>query len=376
MGWLVQLQGDSERAEATYEEMLKLSRELGDKGNTATALNSLGALALARGDNERAKSLLEENMSVLRELENERNIATMLKKFHVLGLLGMLALNEESDPARATALWEESLALAREVGDVLRVGMTLSNLGYAALLQGDHERARALCEETLAFAHELGSAGMEILPEALVNLGLAALGQGEHERAAASFKEALAVSQEAGRKPTVINTLEGMASLAGALGEATRATRLWGAAEASREVTGIALPPGERALHEPYLAVIRSQLGEVVWEEALAEGRAMSLDRAAEYALSREETEPSTTPVPEEPPAGEPVGKLTRREQEVALLVARGLTNRQISTKLAISERTAANHVARILSKLGLRSRAQIATWATERQLLTAPDPD
>jgi len=376
MGWLVQLQGDSERAEATYEEMLKLSRELGDKGNTATALNSLGALALARGDNERAKSLLEENMSVLRELENERNIATLLKKFHVLGLLGMLALNEESDPARATALWEESLALAREVGDVLRVGMTLSNLGYAALLQGDHERARALCEETLAFAHELGSAGMEILPEALVNLGLAALGQGEHERAAASFKEALAVSQEAGRKPTVINTLEGMASLAGALGEATRATRLWGAAEASREVTGIALPPGERALHEPYLAVIRSQLGEVVWEEALAEGRAMSLDRAAEYALSREETEPSTTPVPEEPPAGEPVGKLTRREQEVALLVARGLTNRQISTKLAISERTAANHVARILSKLGLRSRAQIATWATERQLLTAPDPD
>jgi non-specific serine/threonine protein kinase len=67
--------------------------------------------------------------------------------------------------------------------------------------------------------------------------------------------------------------------------------------------------------------------------------------------------------------------KLTRREQEVAVLVAGGLTNRQISTELGISERTVGNHVARILRKLGLRSRAQIASWTTERQLL-APDPD
>jgi DNA-binding NarL/FixJ family response regulator len=80
--------------------------------------------------------------------------------------------------------------------------------------------------------------------------------------------------------------------------------------------------------------------------------------------------------VPQEPPAGEPLSVLTAREQEVAVLVARGLTNRQISTRLGISERTAGNHVARILSKLGLRSRTQIASWATERQLLTTPDSD
>jgi DNA-binding NarL/FixJ family response regulator len=55
--------------------------------------------------------------------------------------------------------------------------------------------------------------------------------------------------------------------------------------------------------------------------------------------------------------------------------VARGLTNRQVSTRLGISERTAGNHVARILRKLGLRSRAQIATWASEHRLLSShPD--
>jgi DNA-binding CsgD family transcriptional regulator len=190
-----------------------------------------------------------------------------------------------------------------------------------------------------------------------------------------SFKEALMISQNLGRKASVINALEGMASLAGALGEPIRAARLWGAAEASREVVRIALPPDERALHEPYLAAARSWLENRTWEEALAEGHAMSLEEAAEYALSREESDTPATPASEELPTDEPLGMLTPREQEVAALVARGLTNRQVSTTLGISERTAGNHVARILRKLGLRSRAQIATWATEHKVL-APDPD
>ena len=67
------------------------------------------------------------------------------------------------------------------------------------------------------------------------------------------------------------------------------------------------------------------------------------------------------------------MSKLTPREQEVAILIAQGLTNRQISTNLRISERTAGNHVAKILKKLGLRSRAQIADWAREHR---SPTPD
>jgi predicted ATPase/DNA-binding SARP family transcriptional activator/DNA-binding CsgD family transcriptional regulator len=376
MGWFLQFQGDHELARATYEEMLKLSRELGDKGNVATALNSLGTVAAQQGDNERAKTLLKENLAVIRELEKEGNPATPLKKFYVFNLLGYLAINEEGDYARGTTLWEESLALAREVGDGYRVGATLANLGHPALLRGDYERARALSEEALTLAHELGSAGVEIIPTALVNLGLAALGLDEHEQAMGSFEEALVMSQNMGRKPQVIEAMEGMASLAGAMGEASRAAHQWGAAEAAREVTGIiAFSPGERALHEPNLVAARSRLGEAAWEEALAEGRAMSLDQAAQYALSKEEADPPTNPVLQELLTGEPPDKLTRREREVAILVARGLTNRQISTKLSISERTAGNHVARILHKLRLRSRAQIATWAIERHMLT-PDPD
>jgi DNA-binding NarL/FixJ family response regulator len=58
-------------------------------------------------------------------------------------------------------------------------------------------------------------------------------------------------------------------------------------------------------------------------------------------------------------------GPLTRREHEIAGLVARGLTNRQIGAALHISERTVESHVQHILAKLGLRTRTQIVTWRT-----------
>jgi non-specific serine/threonine protein kinase len=322
-------------------------------------------LAVTQGDAERATALIEENLAVLRELEVEEKATTVLKRYHALNLLGILAISEEGDYTRGAELFKESLAMAREAEDAYRVTGSLVAMQYVAVLQGNYERATALYEEALAVARELGNASVEIIPEALVNLGLAALGQGDHQRAVMSFKEALVMSQNTERRSTVINALEGMASVAGAMGEATRTAHLWGAAEASREITGIALPPGDRALHEPHLSAARSLLEDVAWEELLAEGRAMSLEEAAEYALSSEMTD-RTTPRPEETPDGEPLSELTRREQEVALLVSRGLTNRQIASELSISVRTAGNHVAKILSKLGLRSRAQIASWAIE----------
>jgi non-specific serine/threonine protein kinase len=92
----------------------------------------------------------------------------------------------------------------------------------------------------------------------------------------------------------------------------------------------------------------------------------MSLEEAAEYALSEEADQPEATVAQDPSTYAEPTSNLTSREREIMLLVARGLTNRQISTELSISERTAGNHVANILKKLGLRSRAQIASWVIE----------
>ena len=95
----------------------------------------------------------------------------------------------------------------------------------------------------------------------------------------------------------------------------------------------------------------------------------MGLEETIKYALSEKKTDPSTGTMPGQASVGTPVATLTRREREIASLMARGLTNRQIATELVISEHTAATHVRKILKKLGLRSRAQVASWLSGQRL-------
>src|SRR5205823_3382667 len=76
---------------------------------------------------------------------------------------------------------------------------------------------------------------------------------------------------------------------------------------------------------------------------------------------------PAVSPPPAAP--AQNTGSLTPREREVALLVARGLTNRQIGDELVISAATAERHVINIFNKLGFHSRSQVAAWVVERKI-------
>ena len=91
----------------------------------------------------------------------------------------------------------------------------------------------------------------------------------------------------------------------------------------------------------------------------------MTLEQAIAYGLSDED---AVAPA-EATRAHGPGEALTAREREVADLVARGLTNRRIAEELVISKQTADRHVSNILGKLGLASRAQLASWVVERRL-------
>jgi DNA-binding NarL/FixJ family response regulator len=153
-----------------------------------------------------------------------------------------------------------------------------------------------------------------------------------------------------------------LACTVGTKGEAERAAKLFGAAQALREAVGYQQPPSERAVQEPYLVAARSRLEES-WEAALAQGRAMELEEAVKYALSADDSSMIATRTPERTSATPRPSALTRREREVAKLVARGLTNRRIAEELVLSERTVENHVRNILKKLNLSSRSEIAAW-------------
>jgi DNA-binding NarL/FixJ family response regulator len=96
----------------------------------------------------------------------------------------------------------------------------------------------------------------------------------------------------------------------------------------------------------------------------------MTEEEAAGYALAAaKEPAPSPAPASKQPETGgEAPAPLTSREQEVAALVAHGLTNRRIAEELHLSERTVTTHISKILKKLGLRSRGQVADLLTGEQ--------
>jgi DNA-binding NarL/FixJ family response regulator len=75
---------------------------------------------------------------------------------------------------------------------------------------------------------------------------------------------------------------------------------------------------------------------------------------------------PKEKPISPRRAEAEKYGGLTERERSVAVLIARGMSNREIADKLVVSERTVETHVANILFKLGYDSRTQVAAWVIE----------
>ena len=154
--------------------------------------------------------------------------------------------------------------------------------------------------------------------------------------------------------------LSGFAGLAAKTGKHRMALRLAGASEAYRDAYESAFPEPNRAYLDSWLAPSLRAAGAAA-ARLLAEGRQMTLTAALEYALADE---------PEEAWRAGPGPGLTRRETEVAVLAARGLTNRDIAARLCLSVRTVEVHVDHILTKLGFRTRTQLAAWAHEEGLL------
>jgi DNA-binding CsgD family transcriptional regulator len=275
------------------------------------------------------------------------------------------------DLERAKELYEEGLALLREIGSASWRRYFLNDLGVTLMLIGDLERATALFEEAAELSREVGRrvVGLEF---PLGNLGWVAFLRGDLERAKALLKESLALCCELDDKRLAFDRLERLACVAGAEGEAERAARLFGAAGALREAIGVPPDPPMRTLEEPYLLEARSKLEEGAWTKAWEEGQAMSMERAIEYALSEEvpsiTTSSSTSEQRSAPAPAHPAG-LTSREVEVLGLVAAGMTSAQIAKELFLSPRTVDTHLTSIYHKLGVTSRSAATRFALEHGL-------
>jgi non-specific serine/threonine protein kinase len=203
---------------------------------------------------------------------------------------------------------------------------------------------------------------------------LAALGQGAHERgdrlrAHEHYAEGLRVAREAGDRLGLVRALEGLASLL-TDGQPDRAVRLVGAAEHLRRTIGAATLDVERQRLEEWLTGARRQLGDQRFASAHSAGREMTLEQACAEALRPAvEAHGSAGEARGVLPGSRPPDALSRREQEVATLIAEGRTNHEIAQTLVVTDRTAEHHVENILGKLGLSSRTQIGVWVVEHGL-------
>jgi len=304
------------------------------------------------------------------------------------------AVGEAVDIARAEGSdWDEGLALAVRAAIIARQGRLIEaqhayedalevlrdnngwgmaqaryGLGGLARARGDHSEALGHFRDALELYRAIDA--RPAIARCLAAIGRVALSQHDLRLAATALRESLQLSLATGQRLPLARALEACAMLAVASGDPARAVRIEGAALALREAVGQAATAPRGGRIDGLLESARRAMGEAAAADLLAQGSAMSAHQAVKFAISpggsAEDADLRLVP----PQVLAPVAgaALTTREREIAALIARGMSNRDIADELVISPATAARHVANIFTKLGFSSRAQLASWAAQRE--------
>ncbi|MDG3010161.1 protein kinase [Rhodococcus sp. D2-41] len=305
------LQGDLEAATARLDRARALDTGSTDPTTYAFVAAADGFVALCSGDPVRARARLTDAVDAPCA-STER--ALQLTALRFLGWAHM-----SDDPTRALAYHEKALALSESYGEFLHRGYALWAIGIDAFRAGDHDRVVQRLEAGLRLTRRTDD-------QFLI------------------FQCLLALSWIAAERH-----------------EPRRAAVLMGAAEARRRLIGSnsVLYPALLVHQQRSEEIVRQELGPSKFEASQREGGALSDDAAIAFALGEQ--------APGHAAVESKSAHLTKRERQIASLVAEGLTNKAIASRLVISRRTAEGHVEHILTKLGFTSRAQIAAWATEQ---------
>ena len=348
LGQTVTFHGDLEAAGRAHAESAEVMRTFGDRLFEDWALAGLAWILALRGECERAVASLEEVVSRTRTADSPFIANYLIYLAQAELALGRLDLADlHADEAIASLLETNpylSKVPARIRCDTLR-------------LRGDLEEASRVLDDEMD-----GST-----PRTGVWWGYALEGQGRLLRVRGDTQDSEDVHHEAlrllidgGGLLFVPDTLESLAGLAAMAESDEEASRLFAAAEVQRERMGTVRFAVEQDGYEADVALARERLSDEDFERAWAEGRAMSLEEAVAYA-SRGRGERKR------PSAG--WASLTPTELDVVKLVAEGLTNPQIAERMFVARATVKAHLSNVFRKLGVSSRAELATEVTRRGL-------
>ncbi|POX39004.1 LuxR family transcriptional regulator [Streptomyces sp. Ru73] len=255
--------------------------------------------------------------------------------------------------------YEDARRRMAEAGDEVALLITAFQFAFAHFLAGGIGEGIALCDESLrrnaAHPQEHWSRSWALWVKS-VGLWL----KGESAQSIECCREGIRSKAALRDTMGIAHFLEGFAWYAAEQGHFERVGALQGAADAlwrkAAKEARFAIPVLHE-LHDNAAALAREALGADAFHRAFTEGGSLTLAEAVELALDEDFTKMPELPVR----AGGPADELTPRERQVAALVTRGLTNREIAEKLVVSKRTVDSHIEHILAKLGFSSRAQIA---------------
>jgi predicted ATPase/DNA-binding winged helix-turn-helix (wHTH) protein/Tfp pilus assembly protein PilF len=276
LGWFWRSRGHLGEGRRWLSVLIDAAPSGQDSPTRADALRWAGLLAMYQADYPAAQELQEEALAIYRRVGDRLGIARVLIN---LGII----VTDQANHSAARLLFEEAMVIHRELGDQQGIAIVLTNLGMVTQLLGNHSAAQAMYEEALAIQRTLGDRGMiAILTH---NVGRTLYLQGDYSRAQAMLKEALAIWNDLASRLWLASSLEDFACLAWLQAHPARAARLWGRAARLREEIGSAQSPRAQATIGPYVAAVRTAMGDDAFESAWAAGRSMALDQVTRELL-------------------------------------------------------------------------------------------
>ncbi|MEI5101977.1 LuxR C-terminal-related transcriptional regulator [Streptomyces sp. PmtG] len=311
-----------------------------------------GVLAVWSGDLDAAPGHFEEARAVAVRCGEER-VELFAEPY--LGAMRALCGEIEEGLAQLERGRERIVA----AGDPLGIGVVHYEGALLRAVLGDVDGALKLCAIGLAHLKETGD--RQLYASTLMVQGIVLWLAGRHEESAPPLRAALEAVSEVGDVLVAALCCLGLAWHAAGRGRHTRAAWLLGYAESARRLTGdpVAMLPSLLEEQEATQRAVRAALGDTAFERWHGLGARLSGTEVLEAVRADADVPASARTVPGSR-RGRAADALTPREREVAALVARGLSNREVAEHLVISKRTADTHVERILTKLGLTSRAEI----------------
>jgi predicted ATPase/DNA-binding winged helix-turn-helix (wHTH) protein len=236
-----------------------------------TALFDAGQMSCFMGRYAEARRYLDESLAIARILGDKQMIAQALQP------LGLACLGE-GDFRTAREHLEEALHLARDVGDKRDVAAALNAMAQLHRMEGDLDTAELLYEHVLAHARDLADAASIAI--GLLNLAMVWISRASVPRARGLLLQALDIVDDIGSKPTGQGVLEGCAGLAALQKDWESTARFYGAAEAQSAKTGFHRDPTDDAFLAPRVAQARESLGDAAYADAENAGRALSYEEA------------------------------------------------------------------------------------------------